>query len=176
MLDAYDRGLHWVLRHQALHPGGGRRHAGGHRLALCHRAQGPAAAAGHRPDPRRHRCRAVHFLQGHGRSASAPSPRSCGRIRTWSASPPSSAPAPSTRPSTPGRLYINLKPRDQRKASADRDHRPPARRHRLGRGHLPLHAGGAGRADRQPGQPHPIPIHPAGRRRERTARNGRPSC
>ena len=27
-----------------------------------------------------------------------------------------------------GRLYINLKPRDQRKASAGRDHRPPARR------------------------------------------------
>ena len=28
-----------------------------------------------------------------------------------------------------------------------RDHRPPARRHRLGRGHFPLHAGGPGRAD-----------------------------
>ncbi len=48
---------------------------------------------------------------------------------------------------------------------ARRDHRPPARGHEKRRGHLAFHAGGAGRADRQPRQPHPIPIHPGGRGR-----------
>ena len=66
-----------------LHAHGRRRHAGRHDLALHHRAQGPAAAAGHRPDRRRHRCGADHLLQGDGGSASARSRRSCARIPMW---------------------------------------------------------------------------------------------
>jgi multidrug efflux pump subunit AcrB len=71
-----------------------------------------------------------------------------------------------------GRLYITLKPRDQRKASAERDHRPIAGGDEGRRRHFAAHAGGAGRPDRQPRQPHPIPVHPGGRRRGRVVRVG----
>ena len=73
-----------------------------------------------------------------------------------------------------GRLYINLKPRDQRNASASEDHRPPAPGHGLGPGHLAVHAGCPGRADRQPHQPHPVSIHVAGCRPRRACRVGDP--
>ena len=60
------------------------------------------------------------------------------------------------------RLFIVLKPHDQRSASAeeiiDRLRERDARRRR----HFALHAGGAGSADRHPRQPHAIPIHFAG--------------
>ena len=61
-----------------------------------------------------------------------------------------------------GKLYINLKPREQRKASANEviDRLREATKDVP---HHPLHAGGSGRADRQPREPHAIPIHLAGR-------------
>ena len=74
-----------------------------------------------------------------------------------------------------GRLYINLKPRDQRKAGAAEIIDRLREAHEGRRGHRAVHAGGAGRADRQPRQPHAVPVHPAGRRRGRTGASGRPN-
>ena len=85
--------------------------------------------------------------------------------------------ADGTNPTTnSGRLSITLKPRDQRTASARRDHRAPAAEARAGRGHPGLPAVGAGPADRQPRQPHAVPVHARGRRPDRARRRGRRSC
>ena len=73
-----------------------------------------------------------------------------------------------------GRLYIDLKPREDRQRQRRRGHRAAARGDRGGRGDLAVHAGGAGSPDRQPPQPNPVPIH-AGRCRRRRASRGRPA-
>ena len=63
-------------------------------------------------------------------------------------------------------------PQGQRRARSSTGCARPPRRP----GHLPLHAGGPGRADRQPRQPHPVPIHAAGRRRGGAIRVGAANC
>jgi len=70
MLDTYDTGLRWVLRHQFFTLMV-RRDAGGHDLALYYCAEGTIAAAGHRNDHWRYRRGPDHFLPGDGR---APAP------------------------------------------------------------------------------------------------------
>ena len=146
MLDGYDRSLQWVLRHQPFTLGVALVTLVRHHLALYHHAQGPPAAAGHRPRHRRHRCRAVHLLQGHGHPP-ARHRRNCaarpGRgergllCRRRQRQPDRQLRPPVYQPKAP------RQPPGQRRP----DHRPPARRHGLGPGHFPLHAGGPGRAD-----------------------------
>ena len=80
------------------------------------------------------------------------------------ASPRSSA-SDGTNPTTnSGRLSITLKPRDERNVERRRDHRAPRAEARRGRRHRGLPAVGAGSADRQPRQPHAVPVHARGRR------------
>ena len=72
--------------------------------------------------------------------------------------------ADGTNPTTnSGRLSVTLKPRADRRASATADHRPAAAEARPGRRHLHLPPGGAGPPDRDPGQPHALPVHARGR-------------
>ena len=107
---------------------------------------------------------AIHFLQGHGGNASARSPTSFAQDPDV-ASVASFVGAGTVNPTmNTGRLYISLKPRDQRNASADEIIERLRDATRDVEGISLFHAGGAGRADRQPRQPHPVPIHPAGRR------------
>ena len=62
-----------------------------------------------------------------------------------------------------GNMFITLKPRDERKASAQQIIARLASEARQGRGRAAVHAGGAGRASRRPADPHPVRIHAAGR-------------
>ena len=55
LLAGYRRSLAWTFGHQTPGAAGRRRHAGRHDRALCRRAEGLPAAAGHRRAGRRHR-------------------------------------------------------------------------------------------------------------------------
>ena len=91
MLDAYERGLKWVLRHQFFT----------FMVAvvtlvatiwlyiIVPKGLLPQQDTG--IDHRRDGCRAIHFLQSHGRAAARRWRRSSGRTRTWRAWPRSSA-------------------------------------------------------------------------------------
>ena len=172
MLDAYERGLEVGAAASVFHAHGRGRHARRHDLALHHRPEGPAAAAGHRADPRRDRRRAIDLLHGHGAAASARSPRSCagsgrGERRL-------------VRRRRHGQRHGQHRPALHR-AQAARPAQGRARREIIDRlreatagrgGHLALHAGRAGCADRQPRQPHAVPIHAAGCRRGGAGRMG----
>ena len=105
------------------------------------------------------------------------------------ASPTSSAPIPTsprvasfigadgTNPTlNSGRLSITLKPRDAaRRRRRRRSSRACSRKLARGRRHHALPAGGAGPADRQPRQPHAVPVHARGRRPRRARARGRRS-
>ena len=101
MLGAYESGLKWVMKHQPLVLGVAIATLVATDLALHHHSQGPAPAAGHRLDHRRHRLRAVHLLQRDGRPPAPHRRHRRARTPMSSASPPSSARARSTPPSIP---------------------------------------------------------------------------
>ena len=84
----------------------------------------------------------------------------------------SSASTAPTRPSTRGRFLINLKPRDERRASASDVIRRLTRETPGRRRHHALHAAGAGSDDRRDGQPRPIQIRAGGRQPRRVCRVG----
>ena len=72
-----------------------------------------------------------------------------------------------------GRMFITLKPRDERDRLGDRDH-PPAARRKLatGRGRGAVPAAGAGHQCRRPADADAIPIHAAGCRPRRAQSMG----
>ena len=82
-------------------------------------SEGLLSAAGYRNDRRHDRGRAGHFLPGHVRAPAGRRQHRAAEIPRWPRSAPRSAPA--ARPPTlnDGRMFIALKPKDQRKASAD---------------------------------------------------------
>ena len=71
-----------------------------------------------------------------------------------------------------GRMLINLKPVDDRSASASRIIRRLQRETAGRRRHLALHAAGAGPDDRRHGQPHPVPVRARGRQSRLSSTSG----
>ncbi len=63
-----------------------------------------------------------------------------------------------------GRMLINLKPREDRKANAAQIIRRLQRETAASRRHLGLHAAGPGSDDRRPGEPDPVPVRARERR------------
>ena len=112
------------------------------------RPQGPLPAAGHR---------AAHRASPRRRRTSRSRPCASGRRRSTR----SCCADPAVRhvvsfigggggiAATPARMFIELKPLAERKATRRRDHRPPAPQARAGAGHHAVPPGGAGRAHRR---------------------------
>ena len=125
--------------------------------------------------PRRLRGRAGRLVPADDGAAADASPTSSWRTRT-SQSVASFIGSDGTNPTTnSGRLSITLKPRDERNVERRRDHRAPrSRSSPQVDGHHRLPAVGPGPADRQPRQPHAVPVHARGRRPDRARRPGRP--
>ena len=71
-----------------------------------------------------------------------------------------------------GRFLINLKPRDERSASASDIIRRLQAGDGAGRRHRALHAAGAGPHDRRHGEPHAVPVRARGRQPDRARRLG----
>ncbi len=71
-----------------------------------------------------------------------------------------------------GRMFITLKPRDERDVERLPGHRPPAAETRQDQRSAGLPAGGAGRHRRRPLRQDPVPVHAAGRQSRRTQRLG----
>ena len=75
-----------------------------------------------------------------------------------------------------GRMFITLKPRDERDATRRPDHRAAAAEARQGRRRAALPAGRAGHPRRRPPVAHAVPVHPAGRRPRRAEHLGAARC
>ena len=99
----------------AIHAHRRRRHVGRDGSALRLRPERTAAAAGHRPDHRRHGRRADPFRSRRWSSGSARLPRSCGSDPDVQSVASFVGAGTVNATVNSGRLYINLKPRDQRK-------------------------------------------------------------
>ena len=117
MLDAYERGLHWVMRHRASLSSSPSLTLVA-TICFTSSSQRVAPAAGHRADPRRDRCRAIHFLQGDGGAQRNRGHRAagsgCGERRLLRRR----GHGKSHDEHRHGSISV-LKPRDQRKASAE---------------------------------------------------------
>ena len=160
MIRGYDRGLQWVLRHQLLDAVSHARADRADRLSLRRsspRASSPSrtpASSSARPKrartPRSPRCPSSSSeLADDHRDGSRPSPAS-------SALPARPA---ATRPRTPARLFIQLKPLGERDVSAQEviQRLRPKVAQVIGR--EVLHAGRSGRQRRRPAQQDRVPIH-----------------
>ena len=146
--------------------------AGRHHSALYHHPERLPAAAGHRPDHRRDRGRHRRLV----RRDAAPhrttieaivraDPDVTGVVSVIGVTPLNATP-------NAGRLAITLKPRDQRSAHVDRDHRPAEGRGRRHSRHDGLFPGDAGHPDLHPRQPRAVPVHAGRHRCRRGAANG----
>ena len=141
----------WVLRHQLAHAAASRSATiGAQRLPLRRRAQGLLPAAGHRPPHRHHPGRPGHLVPGDARRSS-----------TSSSTIVADDPAVDNvvglhrrrrrHDATPARMFIALKPLDERRSSRRRrSSRGCAASSRRVPGADAVPAGGAGRARRRP--------------------------
>ena len=158
------RTLRWVLRHQTADAAASRsRRSSAHRRPLHHRAEGLLPGAGHRRDPRHLRGAADGLVRRHGRAAAGARPRSSCRIPAVESLSSFIGIDGTNTTLNSGRIQINLKPLDERDASA-----PPTSSAACSRssptvdGHHALHAAGAGPDRRGPRQPHAVPVQPRG--------------
>ena len=138
------------------------------RLSVRRRPQGLLPAAGHRPDDRRPAGRPVELVQDHPASACASSSSIIGHdpaVQTVVAFAGGSSAAG-------GFMFVDLKPRNQRKGGADDGDAAAAaeagQRHRR----QPVPEPGAGRARRRPAEQRHLPVHAGGRQPGRPAHLG----
>ncbi len=164
----------------ALTLAGDRRHRWLLTVLLCVvDSQGLLPAAGHRPAPGHHRRPPPDIsFTAHDRAPAARSPTRCCTIPT-SRRVASFIGADGTNATTnSGRLSISARSRaSERSADAPARSSPrlePQVSRR--RGHHALPAAGAGPPDRQPRQPHAVPVHPRGRRPRRARDLGAARC
>ena len=108
------------LHHAAGLPGD----AGAVGLPVRHHPQGLLPAAGHRPDHRHLRRRAGHLVRRHDAIARRRSARSCARIPA--VAHVAMSVGGTGNPLNTGRMFITLKPRDQRDVTRRPDHRAAA--------------------------------------------------
>ena len=168
----YERGLDFVLRHRFATLMVFLATVAATGLSLRHHPQGLLPAAGHRHHVRQFRRGAGHLVRRDDRSGRRSSARSSRPIRTSRTVAMALGAGVGSSAQNNGRMFITLKPRDERDADAFQiiARLRPKLAKVEGRAALP--AGGAGRHRRRARRAHAVPIHAAGRQSRRTERLG----